>query len=86
MDPSDKIRALQGKTVLLNYKRNLATQPNTNINTCGGLSQAVVRYDSYEFREQIRDGLKTDCNTCSTLQCAATPYQGRTVPPATSPY
>ena len=86
MDPSDRIRALQGKTVLLNYKRNLALQPNTSLTVCGGLSQAVVRYDSYEYREQIRDGLKTDCNSCSTLQCAATPFQGRTVPPATSPY
>lgn len=86
MDPSDRIRALQGKYVARDFERHLGEQRYTQPGVCGGLSVAVVRYTAYEIREKVRDGLRaytTDptCSTCSTVVCAAEPYQGRTVQP-----
>jgi hypothetical protein len=86
MDPSDRIRALQGKYVTRDFERKLAEQRYTQPGVCGGLSTAVVRYPAYELREQVRDGLRaftTDptCSTCTTTVCANEPYKGRTVQP-----
>lgn len=77
MDPSDKIRALQGKIVLKNFQAALATQPNAQPAVCGGFSTCVVRYPAYEYREEIRNGLAGDCNTCSTTACEQAPYGGK---------
>jgi hypothetical protein len=77
MDPSDKIRALQGKIVLKNFQAALATQANAQLAVCGGFSTCVVRYPAYEYREEIRNGLATTCNTCATTVCEQSPYGGK---------
>ncbi len=77
MDPSDKIRLLQGKIVLKNFQNVLATQPNAQPTVCGGFSTCVVHYKDYEYREIIRNGLASDCNTCETTVCEQAPYGGK---------
>ncbi len=77
MDPSDKIRLLQGKIVLKNFQAALATQPNAQPTVCGGFSTCVVHYKDYEYREVIRNGLASDCNTCATTACEQAPYGGK---------
>jgi hypothetical protein len=77
MDPSDKIRLLQGKIVLKNFQNQLALQQNVQPAVCGGFSTAVVRYDTFEYRELIRNGLATTCNSCSTTVCEQAPYGGK---------
>jgi hypothetical protein len=77
MDASDRIRLLQGKTVLRNFQNVLALQPNAQPAECGGFSTCVVRYPSAEYREQIRNGLATSCNTCETNVCEQAPYGGK---------
>ena len=68
MDPSDKLRALQGKTIWTYYKTvTLAAQPTCNYSTCGVALQStcVVRYDTFEQRYQVAQGRQA-CATCST--------------------
>ncbi len=82
MDPSDKLRLLQGKTVLRFFKEQLAKQPGVDPNGC--LTDAKARYGSYELREQVRNGLATDCNTCQDGVCVQAPY-GAPKPPIDPP-
>jgi hypothetical protein len=74
MDASDRIRRVQGKTILRDYKTQLAKQPNVNPDACDGLADANVRYISYEYREQVRNGLATACNICPEGPCQQAPY------------
>ena len=74
MDPSDKLRQLQGKVILRDFKTQLAKQPNVSPDACDGLADAKVRYVSFEYREQVRNGLATACNTCQAGACQQAPY------------
>lgn len=77
MDASDRIRRIQGRTVLRDFKTQLEKQPTVNPAECESYNSATVRYNTFEYRELVRNGLAdTACNNCTTDACAQQPYKG----------
>ena len=69
MDQSDKIRALQAKTIFTYYKRAvLSPQATCNYSTCSSFTGCVVKYPSYAEKQQVVAGAQI-CNGCSGTSC-----------------
>ncbi len=70
MDQSDKIRALQAKTVFTYYKQTkLVTQPTCNYSTCSTIFPGCkVNYPSYAERQNVVAGAAA-CNGCTSSSC-----------------
>jgi hypothetical protein len=70
MDQSDKLRALQAKTIFAYYRdTKLSIQPACNYSTCSTIfPDCLVNYPSYAERQNVVTG-SAECNRCSGGSC-----------------
>jgi hypothetical protein len=63
MDPSELLKQKVGQAVYIDMQRQLAAQPAAaavegEFSVCNMPAGIIVRYPTYEIREQIREGIR----------------------------
>jgi hypothetical protein len=86
MDPSELLKQKVGQAVYIDMQRQLAAQPAAvaaegegDFSVCSMPAGIIVRYPTYEIREQIREGIRACPCAEGEAPCA------NTLPSSTDP-
>jgi hypothetical protein len=63
LSESDRIRRIKDAALYSNFVNILNTQPNCIAVDCVNYGDCIVRYPTYEYRQNVKDGAK-ECDNC----------------------